>query len=113
VLGYSPSTEIKADSYRVFDLAFSLNLKSRMQLRGGITNVFNTAPVNGTGTPNTAGVPIGSDFAALCGGPVGSAGYQPGCSVPTAPSLQTTGTFNGGYYDVEGRRAFVGVNVNF
>ena len=114
VLGYVPSTEIKADSYRVFDLAFSYNLRSKMTLRGGITNLLNTAPVNGTGaTATTAGVPIGSTFSDLCGGPVGSAGYQPGCQIPTAPSLQATGTFNGGYYDVEGRRAFLGVSVNF
>jgi outer membrane receptor protein involved in Fe transport len=110
VLGYVPSTEIKTDSYRVFDLSFSYNLKSKMQLRGGITNVFNTAPVN---VASTAGVPIGSTFSDFCGGPVGSAGYRPGCTIPTAPSLQTTGAYNGGYYDVEGRRAFLGFNVSF
>jgi outer membrane receptor protein involved in Fe transport len=110
VLGYVPSTEIKTDSYRVFDLSFSYNLKSKMQLRGGITNVFNTAPVN---VASTAGVPIGSTFSDYCGGPVGSAGYRPGCTIPSSPSLQTTGAYNGGYYDVEGRRAFLGFNVSF
>jgi outer membrane receptor protein involved in Fe transport len=110
VLGYVPTTEIKTDSYRVFDLGFSYNLKSKMQLRGGITNVLNTAPVN---VASTGGVPIGSTFSDFCGGPVGSAGYRPGCQAPTAPSLQTTGAFNGGYYDVEGRRAYLGFNVNF
>jgi outer membrane receptor protein involved in Fe transport len=94
----------------VFDLAFSYNFRPKMTLRGGITNVLNTAPVN---VASTAGVPIGSTFSDFCGGPVGSAGYRPGCQAPTAPSLQTTGAFNGGYYDVEGRRAFLGFNVNF
>jgi outer membrane receptor protein involved in Fe transport len=109
-LGYVPSTEIKTDAYKVFDLSFSYNIKERMSLRGGITNVLNTEPVN---VASTAGVPIGSDFASYCGGAVGSAGYHPGCQAPTAPSLPTTGGFNGGYYDVLGRRAFLGFNVSF
>jgi outer membrane receptor protein involved in Fe transport len=103
LLGYVPTTEIKTDAYRVFDLSFSYNLKAKMQLRGGITNILNTAPPD---VASTAGVPIGSSFAGYCNG-------APGCQAPTAPSLQTTGAFNGGYYDVEGRRAFLGFNVNF
>lgn len=103
VLGYVPSTEIKTDSYRVFDLAFSYNFRAKMTLRGGITNVLNTAPVE---VASTNGFPIGTNLPGICNG-------APGCTNPQAPSLQTTGAFNGGYYDQLGRRAFLGFNVNF
>src|SRR5262249_26075668 len=85
-----------------FDLAFSYNFKPKMTLRGGITNVLNTAPVE---VASTAGFPIGTPLNQVCNG-------APGCQNPTSPSLQTTGAFNGGYYDVQGRRAFLGFNVN-
>jgi outer membrane receptor protein involved in Fe transport len=103
VLGYVPSTEIKTDSYRVFDLAFSYNFHPKMSLRGGITNVLNTEPLD---VASTAGFPIGTNLAGVCNG-------APGCTNPQTPSLQTTGLFNGGYYDQLGRRAFLGFNVNF
>jgi len=103
VLGYVPSTEVKTDSYRVFDLAFSYNFRPKMSLRGGITNVLNTAPVD---VASTGGFPIGTNLPAICNG-------APGCQNPTSPSLPVTGLFNGGYYDVQGRRAFLGFNVNF
>jgi outer membrane receptor protein involved in Fe transport len=103
VLGYVPSTEIKTDSYRLFDLSFSYNFRPKMSLRGGITNVLNTAPPD---VASTAGFPIGTNLPGVCNG-------APGCINPQTPSLQTTGLFNGGYYDVEGRRAFLGFNVNF
>ncbi len=61
------------------------------------------APVD---VASTAGFPIGTNLPAICNG-------APGCQNPTSPSLQTTGAFNGGYYDVQGRRAFLGFNVNF
>ena len=103
VLGYVPSTEIKTDSYRVFDLAFSYNFHPKMSLRGGITNVLNTAAAR---RREHRGLPDRHEPAGVCDG---SAGLHQ----PTRPSLQTTGLFNGGYYDVEGRRAFLGFNVNF
>ncbi len=106
LLSYAPSTEIKSDDYRIFDLSFSYNIK-KMSLRGGITNLLDTEPaiVN-----SSAGIPVGTDLDSVCGG-------APGCQRPGGYSLPSHadpgGSFTGGYYDVIGRQYFVGFDVRF
>ena len=102
-LGYVPTTEIKTDSYSIFDLAFNYNLTDAVTLRAGITNLFDDEPPE---VASTAGFPIGTNLSAVCSG-------QPGCQNPTGFSLQSTGGFNGGYYDVLGRRYFLGMDYRF
>ncbi len=101
-LSYSPSTEIKTKSYRVFDLSFSYDYK-KMSFRGGIDNLLSTAPVN---VGSTAGFPIGTDLSSVCGG-------DPNCRAPSGYSLPATGGFNGGYYTTLGRQYYLGMNVKF
>jgi outer membrane receptor protein involved in Fe transport len=101
-LSYAPSTEIKTPSYRVFDLSFSLNYK-KLAFRGGITNVFDTAPLN---VGSTTGFPIGTDLGSVCGG-------DPNCNRPFGYSLPSTGAFSAGYYSVLGRQYYLGMNVRF
>ena len=57
-------------------------------------------------TASTAGYPIGTNLPASATAPRG---------VKTRPrrACRPLGTWNGGYYDVQGRRAFLGFNVNF
>jgi outer membrane receptor protein involved in Fe transport len=103
ILSYTPTTEIETDSYSVFDLSFSFDVTETLRLRGGITNLLNEEPVE---VGSTRGFPIGTDLAAVCGG-------APGCVAPNAFSLPSTGGFNGGYYDTNGRRYFVGFDLRF
>ncbi|HEY3518710.1 MAG TPA: TonB-dependent receptor, partial [Gammaproteobacteria bacterium] len=102
-LSYTPLTEVETDSYNVFDLSFNWSIGERLELRGGVTNLLDTEPVE---VGSTTGFPIGTDLAAVCGG-------APGCVRPVAFSLPTTGPFNGGYYDTVGRRYFVGMQMRF
>ncbi len=115
ILSYTPSdatsanprnaraTELESDSYSVFDLSFFYSLSDRLRLRGGISNLFDEEPVE-IGT--TTGYPVGTDLTSICGG-------APGCVNPTAYSVPTTGTYNGGYYDTIGRSYFLGFEVLF
>lgn len=102
ILGYTPTTEIKTDSYNLFDLAFNWNINDMVSFRGGITNLFDTDP---SLTNRSAGRPPGSDLD-VCGD-------APGCQNPQGYSLPGVGGFNSGYYDVLGRRFFLGMNVRF
>lgn len=100
ILGYTPSTQIKTDSYNIFDLSGTWDINETFQVRFGITNLFETEPVN---VGSSAGYAPGSDLA-VCNG-------APGCSDPSGYSLGSLGGFMGGYYDTLGRRFFVGVKV--
>ncbi len=102
LLSYTPTTEVKTKSYRIFDLSFSYDY-NKLSFRGGIDNLFSTAPVN---VGSTAGYPIGTTLSDVCGG-------APGCVNPGSYSLPSTGGFNGGYYSTLGRQYYVGMNVKF
>jgi len=102
-LGYVPLTELKTDSYNIFDLAFNYNFTDSVTLRAGITNLFDEDPVE---VGSERGYPIGTDLSSICGG-------APGCQNPGAFALPETGGYNGGYYDVLGRRYFVGIDYRF
>jgi outer membrane receptor protein involved in Fe transport len=103
ILGYTPTTETATDAYSVLDLSFNWNVSDTIAFRGGVTNLLDTEPEP---VGNTAGIPIGSNLSAICGG-------APGCVAPLSVALPTHGAFNGGYYDTVGRRYFVGLEVSF
>ncbi|HEX6999274.1 MAG TPA: TonB-dependent receptor [Gammaproteobacteria bacterium] len=107
ILGYTPSTEIKTDSYSVFDLSFNYNINEQITLRGGITNLLDTDPEFSN---QTRGFPPGVPLDSYCNG-------APGCQNPTSyQAVNGAGgaaILNGGYYDLLGRRFFVGLNVRF
>ena len=94
---------VETDSYSIFDLSFNWSLTEKFTLRGGITNLLDEEPVP---TVSTAGYPVGTNLAGVCGG-------APGCVAPTGYSAPVTGLYNGGYYDTIGRRYFMGFQVNF
>ncbi|HET7607492.1 MAG TPA: TonB-dependent receptor, partial [Gammaproteobacteria bacterium] len=81
ILSYTPTTELETDNYSVFDLSFNWSVGDRLQFRGGVTNLLDTEPEE---VGSTAGYPIGTDLAAVCGG-------APGCVRPLAFSLPSTG----------------------
>jgi iron complex outermembrane recepter protein len=101
--GAAASPEIQTKAYRLFDLAFSWDIKPKMSLRGGINNLLDTDPPE---VQSTTGYPVGTNLAGVCGG-------APGCVQPGTFVEPYTGGFNGGYYDVLGRRYFVGFDVRF
>jgi outer membrane receptor protein involved in Fe transport len=100
ILTYTPTTEIETDSYDIFDLSGTWDINETFSVRFGITNLFDTEPVN---FASTAGRPAGSDLD-VCNG-------APGCTNPSSYSLGSLGGFMGGYYDTLGRRFFVGVKA--
>ena len=102
LLSYTPRTEVKTPAYRIFDLSFNYNIR-KISLRGGINNLFDTAPEYNNGS---TGFPVGTDLSTVCGS-------APGCVNPGAWSLPSTGNWNGGYYDTIGRRYFVGFDIKF
>jgi iron complex outermembrane receptor protein len=118
ILSYTPSsiggnsrdaraTEIETDSYSIFDMSFNYDITETLSLRGGITNLLDTEPVE---IGSMTGYAPGTNLAGICGG-------APGCVAPTGPTLPLTGPFNvgnsGGYYDTIGRRFFVGFDLRF
>ena len=103
LLSYTPLTTIDTPSYNIFDLGANWNITERVSLRGGITNLLDEEPVD---VGSTAGFPIGTTLAGVCGG-------APGCVAPTGFSNPTTGPYNGGYYDTVGRRYYLGIQLNF
>lgn len=102
-LGYTPRTEVKSDSYSIFDLSMNYTFNDSVTVRAGITNLFDDDPIS---IGSETGYPVGTDLGAVCGG-------APGCIAPTQPSLPSTGGYNGGYYDTLGRRYFFGVDYRF
>lgn len=104
-LSYTPISDTGIGAYDIFDMSFNWTINEKLTLRGGITNLFDTSPEI---TGRETGFPPGTDLASVCGG-------APGCVNPTAPQLATTGAgiTNAGYYDVLGRRFFLGVKARF
>lgn len=114
ILTYTPITNLKADSYDVFDLSVFWNVTDRVSIRAGIDNLFDKQPVI---TGATAGYPYdpslsaeenAARLASVCGD-------APGCRNPTAYALPTSGrgTTDLGFYDILGRRYFIGVKASF
>jgi len=104
-LSYTPISDTGIGAYDIFDMSFNWTINEKLTLRGGITNLFDTSPEI---TGRETGFPPGTDLASVCGG-------APGCVNPTAPQLATSGAgiTNPGYYDVLGRRFFLGVKARF
>lgn len=102
ILGYTPTVEIETESYDIFDLSMNYTLNETITFRGGVTNLFDTAPPN---SGSSAGRPAGTNLS-VCNG-------APGCNNANNFSLPSRGGYNGGYYDTLGRRAFVGVKASF
>jgi len=116
LLGYTPSVAYNVQQYDQFDLSGYWNINDTLSLRFGIDNVFDTQPVS---TGRSAGRPYdysktaaqnSAQINATCANaPVA------GCVTPFAYSLATSGqgTTNGGFYDVLGRRYFIGLKARF
>jgi outer membrane receptor protein involved in Fe transport len=104
-LSYTPITNVAADAYDVFDLSGYWTINDTLSLRVGIDNLFDKDPVI---TGQTTGYPKGTDIAAVCAG-------APGCVNPGTYSLPNSGQglTSGGYYDVLGRRYYVGLKARF
>ena len=114
-LGWTPSTSYNTPQYDQFDLSAFWNVNQTLSVRFGIDNVFDTQPSN---TGKNAGRPYdfsltaaqnSANLAATCNG-------QPaGCVNPTGYSLASTGagSTNTGFYDINGRRFFVGMKARF
>jgi len=114
ILSYTPITNVKAPSYDVLDLSAYWTINDMLSMRFGVDNVLDKDPAR-TGIAN--GYPYNPSLtpaqnadamAAVCGG-------APGCVNPTAYSLPNSGagSTSGGYYDVLGRRYFVGLKARF
>lgn len=108
ILSYTPNTDIKASDYSLFDLSFNWDMNETISVRGGINNLFDELPQV---TGRSRGFPNGTNLAAVCD----AAAEAQGCVDPTNFSLPSSGAgvTNGGYYDVLGRRFFVGVKARF
>lgn len=106
LLSYAPSSAQSIASYDMFDLSASWTINDSVSLRMGIDNVFDKQPVL---TAVSDGFPQGTDLRGLCAGRVA------GCTAPTSYSLPNAGlgTTNTGFYDVMGRRFFLGARVTF
>jgi iron complex outermembrane recepter protein len=111
-LSYSPTTVVEAASYNVFDLSAFWTINDTLSVRAGIDNILDRQPVI---TGQSTGYPLGTNLGAAGtnnGGPCAGAA---GCQNPGAYSLPNSGqgTTNGGFYDVLGRRFFVGLKARF
>jgi iron complex outermembrane receptor protein len=106
LLSYTPGTWIKAKAYNVIDASFSWNINDSLTVRGGVDNLFDWMPRI---TGGTRGYPAGTDLASVCS----AAQEALGCVDPVGPSLASSGRgmTNGGYYDLLGRRFFLGVKL--
>ena len=106
LLSYAPSSARSIKSYDTFDLSASWSINSMVSLRAGIDNLLDTQPAL---TAISDGFPQGTNLNALCAGRVA------GCTAPTSYSLPNAGlgTTNTGFYDVMGRRYFLGARLSF
>jgi outer membrane receptor protein involved in Fe transport len=111
ILGYVPTTEIQTDSYNIFDFSFNYNINETLTLRGGITNLFDVDPPE-VSSSQGRDPELGYDFTEL-GNTCADLGNPPGCLNPGSTSLYSLGGFNGGYYDTQGRRIFLGLKAQF
>ena len=114
ILSYTPITNLKSDSYDVFDLSVFWNVTDRVSIRAGVDNLFDKQPVI---TGATAGYPYDPSLSAAENAArlASVCGDAPGCRNPTAYALPTSGrgTTDLGFYDILGRRYFIGVKASF
>ncbi len=105
LLNYTPDTTLAVPHYNILDMSFNWNITSFLAIRGGIDNLFNAVPPI---TTALAGYPTGTNLTAVCGG-------KPGCVNPTNYVIPNdgSGNTNGGYYDILGRRFFLGFKATF
>jgi outer membrane receptor for ferrienterochelin and colicin len=105
ILSYTPSTAYKVKSYDMLDMSFNWSISSMLSLRAGVDNVLDLQPRI---TAKTRGRPAGTNLSAVCNG-------APGCQTPTTYSLPSSGegSTSPGYYDVLGRRYFLGLKAKF
>jgi outer membrane receptor for ferrienterochelin and colicin len=113
LLSYTPHTEYETADYSAFDLSFGWDINDMLELRGGITNLFDTDP-EATGAQRGYAVD-GTPTTQVCP----SLGNPPGClnpfsygASPPGPA-RTAGAWTAGYYDTFGRRYFVGLSMRF
>ena len=105
LLSYTPITNLPVPSYDIFDLSANWTLNDHFSVRAGVDNLLDKDPaISGA----TTGYPVGTTLSGVCNG-------APGCVNPTSYSLGTTGqgSTSGGYYDVLGRRYFLGFKAKF
>jgi outer membrane receptor protein involved in Fe transport len=91
----------------VFDASFNWSINQTLSVRAGIDNLLNTKPrITGA----TSGYGSGN-LADVCN----AAQEALGCVDPTSYSLASSGagTTNPGYYDVLGRRFYLGLKARF
>ena len=105
-LGYVPTTEVETGDYSIFDLNANWNVSETISVRAGINNLFDSSP---EWVGPSRGYGPGTTLSGVCA----AQGSNPGCINPAGFSLQGVGTINGGYYDVLGRRYFLGIKANF
>ena len=105
LLSYVPITNQEVAAYNIFDLSANWTVNDTFSVRAGIDNLLDTQPAI-TGATN--GYPVGTTLSGVCNG-------APGCVNPTGYSLGTTGqgSTSGGYYDILGRRYFLGFKAKF
>jgi len=106
MISYTPTTEIKTDSYDVFDLSGTWDINETWSLRAGVSNLFQKDPIS---VSSSAGFPPGTDLTTVCSDEEKAIG----CTNPTSHSLYSSGGFNAGYYDTVGRRYFIGLKARF
>jgi iron complex outermembrane receptor protein len=119
VLSYTPTPVREFASYDVFDLSGSFTFNETLSLRFGIDNLLDKAPVISSTTtgpatngrpydPNLSPAANSAAMAAICNG-------APGCQAPTSYTIASTGQGStaGGYYDVLGRRYYLGLKARF
>ena len=120
-LSYTPTTAAEIASYDVFDLSGYFNFNETLSLRFGVDNVLDRGPAV---TAKTLGRPYDfnkspAENSAALGTPGSNSGgicnSAPGCTNPAAYSLPNSaqGTSSGGFYDVLGRRYYVGLKAKF
>jgi iron complex outermembrane recepter protein len=107
LISYTPTTSIPAADYSVFDLSMNYQFSEKLSLRAGIDNLLDKQP---SLTGQTYGVGV-TEYNNVCT----SAAKALGCVNPTGPSLATTGSgaTSAGYYDVLGRRWYMGIKATF
>jgi outer membrane receptor protein involved in Fe transport len=107
ILSYTPSTALKAKDYSVLDFSFSWSINDTLSLRAGIDNLLDTQPAI---TGATAGRPSGN-LSEVCS----AAQEAKGCVDPSSYSLASSGagSTSPGYYDVLGRRYYLGLKAKF
>ena len=105
ILSYTPITNEPVESYDAFDFSVNWNFSENFTVRAGVDNLLDTQPAI---TAKANGYPVGTTLSGVCNG-------APGCVNPSSYSLGTSGqgSTNGGYYDVLGRRYFLGFKAKF